>query len=112
MLTVCLRLFFKSNFPKIAYIKDHFLDMAYEMLSQAYLADADTFFGNAKSWTAIRNGCFMGLLVVSYFWIILGFIRRLKDEIWQTKGLLNLIPTKFILTNQDLKLKFLSHRGL
>ncbi|MDR3547581.1 MAG: hypothetical protein P4M11_04795 [Candidatus Pacebacteria bacterium] len=79
---------------------------------QAYLDDSYSFFDSTKSWTAIKNGCFLGALVLSYFFIISGFISRLKEEIWQTKGLLNLIPTRFILSSPELKFKFLSHQGL
>jgi len=90
----------------------NFIEYGFDMSVDAYLQDADNFFVNAKSWTAIRNSCFIAALLISYFGIVVGFINRLKNEIWQTKGLLNLIPTKFVLSNHELKVKFLSHQGL
>lgn len=96
----------------VGYIKDNFLDVGYDALEDTFMGEAIGFFGNTKTWTAIKDACFMVAFLLGYIFIINGFLNRLKEEMWQTKGLLNLIPTKFILNNPELKIKFLSHQGI
>ena len=67
------------------------------------MKDGDNFIENTKKWTSIRNGCFLGVFILAYLLGVTQFISQLKHKIWQTKGLLNLIPIKFLLGSKDLK---------
>lgn len=81
--------------------------MAYKMLAETYMEDGSNYVQNTKMWTSLRNGCFIGVLILVYLFGIIRFINNLKYKIWQTKGLLNIIPTKFLLTNANFKTRML-----
>lgn len=84
---------------------NNFLDVAYEQLLNAFMDDAGNYVGKMKMLTSVRNGCFLSVLILFYSVAIIKFIETLKDEIWKTKGLLNFIPTKFLIKNSELKNK-------
>ena len=88
-------------------MKTEFLDVAYEKAYNVYMKDAVDYVDDTKLWTSIRNGCFLGVLLIAYIVIIMQFINQLKREIWHTRGLLNMMPTRYLLNNKNLKKKLL-----
>jgi len=89
-------------------MKTIFLNVGYEKLIDAFVKDATNYVKSTEMWTSIRNSSFLFALVVVYILIISGFISRLNQEIWRAKGLLDVIPTKFLLANSELRGQFLS----
>lgn len=77
------------------------------MSLEAYTEDGKGFIDNTKVWTSLRNGCFIGVLALAYLFGIIRFINRLEYKLWQAKGLLNIIPTKLLLTSTNIKAKLI-----
>ena len=81
----------------IVYIKNEFLDLAYVKLVELYMEESKNYIDNSKNWTLIRVVCFIIALILTYIFLLMRFMNNLTNEIWQTKGLLNLIPIKFLI---------------
>ena len=46
--------------------------------------------------------CFFVILVLMYVIIYFQFLSKLRDDIWVTEGIINLIPTKLLIENKKL----------
>ncbi len=73
--------------------------MAYER----FRSSAENKFYQSETVAAVKWACFSVALVAAYILICAPFLSQLKDEIWLTEGMINLIPTKLLMENAELK---------
>lgn len=91
----------------IVFIKCAYLDIGFTLLADNYMKDSNDYFNKSMKLASVRNGCYIAACLLAYLFILRRFIRQINDEIWQTKGLLNLIPTNFLLANMKMRSKLL-----
>ena len=93
----------------LVFMKIALLDNAYLVLENAYKDDTSKYITNSKIWTILRNILYMLLLLITFLLAITKFIEYLMNKIYETKGLLNLIPIKFVINNSKLKQMYLAN---
>ncbi len=84
--------------------------MGLRLLFSEFLDNSQSYFDETKLIGLLKMFGFFLLVFLSYTFIMFFFLLRLKKEIWKTKSMLNMIPTKILLNNDSLKNKFLSHK--
>ena len=88
------------------------MDPTYKRLSHVYYSESINFYKSSKSWISIKNGAFICLLAIVTIILFTRFIDQLADEIWTTKGLLSLIPTSLIMSNKEIRAKYMIQQKL
>jgi len=98
-----LLVFFLCQHTKKVFIKGEYIDEAIEKSYDAFKYNVEDYFYQSVTISAIKWSCFSVALLIAYIVIFRPFLTQLKEEIWLTEGMLNLIPTKLLLENTDLR---------
>jgi hypothetical protein len=94
----------------LGFIETEYLNIALKALFSEFLKDSMTYFESVSGLTYVKMCTFIfGILLISGV-IFHNFIKQTKKEIQQTKGMLNVIPTKLLLTNQKLQEEFIRNQ--
>ena len=80
------------------------------LLLEQFMNDAFAYFDKVLLIEFIKMLCFIIGLIVAFVLIFVPFLNQLKIKIWQTRGMLNMIPTKLLLNNDNLKEQFLKNQ--
>ena len=101
-----------SKLDFIGVVKTNFMNPAYLKLTETFKEETESYLNRIKLWTSVKNSCFLAIAILIYVLIFIRFMKQLQSEIWETKGLLTLIPISLISSNPDLKSKYLEHQNL
>ncbi len=76
-----------------------YLNSALELLMLVFYDDIMRFFDVVQNIVYIKTVCFFVVYIAIYLFIFIKFIRVLNEEIWQTHGMVNMIPTSVLQHN-------------
>ena len=79
------------------------MDRAIESSNKVFTEDVTNYFDMFSRIALIEWLCFMAGMILIEILILFPFISKLKDEIWFTQSMINLIPTKLLFENKKLK---------
>ena len=89
-------------------LKDHYLKGALLYLEDYFTSLSASFFQFAKTISAVKLSIIIIICIILYVLSYFFLLKKLLDEIWMTKGMLNLIPTALISSNKEIKMFFLN----
>jgi hypothetical protein len=87
-----------------------YLFLGLDLIFQEFLKSTYGYFDDIKLIGLMKMLGFIFALIFAYIFIFNKFLDQLKREIWQTKGMLNMIPTKLLLKHPKLKEQFLKQQ--
>eukprot|EP00831_Metopus_contortus_P028958 TRINITY_DN23923_c0_g1_i1.p1 TRINITY_DN23923_c0_g1~~TRINITY_DN23923_c0_g1_i1.p1 ORF type:complete len:202 (-),score=55.00 TRINITY_DN23923_c0_g1_i1:22-627(-) len=99
-----------EEFLQLIHISDAYLRPALVTLRSAFFSDIIDYIEQFQLICLLKGILFCIVLIAAYLFFVRRFIIQLKEEIWETKGILNLIPTRFIMNNSVLKKQFFASR--
>lgn len=89
-----------------------YLSPVQEYLIEIFFKDANRFFDKANSITFAIAVSFITVFAIVYLCIFVRFIETLKNEIWETHGILNMIPMFILEGNAKVKEQVLNRKGI
>ncbi|CAD8114609.1 unnamed protein product [Paramecium primaurelia] len=80
---------------------------AFNTLNEVYITDSHDYINYSQSIEVVKFIVLIIAWIILFFIIWMPYLTKLSIQIWQTKGMLNMIPMSIIQKNEKLKFRFL-----
>ncbi|CAK79207.1 unnamed protein product (macronuclear) [Paramecium tetraurelia] len=80
---------------------------AFNTLNEVYITDSQDYINYSQSIEIVKFVVLIIAWIILFFIIWMPYLTKLSIQIWQTKGMLNMIPMSIIQKNEKLKFRFL-----